>query len=178
VTAGPALVFDNENHYMGGCIAEQLARLGLQVNYATPAGHASAWTVLTDEQPRVYEALAAQGVAIRTIVAVSDFDGRAARLDNIFTGASEEIPCASLVIVGHRAARNELHSALHAARERWTDHGIRNVTCNGDAAAPGAIVHAIQAGALYDRGLDMPHADLPYAIDEPLAAAGELREIA
>jgi len=122
--------------------------------------------------------LAAQGVAIRTIVAVSDFDGRAARLDNIFTGASEEIPRASLVIVGHRAARNELHSALHAARERWTDHGIRNVTCNGDAAAPGAIVHAIQAGALYDRGLDMPHADLPYAIDEPLAAAGELREIA
>ncbi len=180
VTTGPVLVFDYENYYMAGCIAEQLARQGLQVTYATPAGHASAWSILTNEQPRVYEALAAQGVALHTTVAVSGFDGGVARLVNIFTNAAREISCASLVIVGHRSGRDALHSGLHATRETWADHGIRDVTCIGDAAAPGAIVHAIHAGALYARDLDMPPSDMPYALDELFTdpVAGAIREIA
>ena len=41
---GPALVFDFDNYYMGGVLAEHLAAQGIAVTYVTPAGQASAWT--------------------------------------------------------------------------------------------------------------------------------------
>jgi dimethylamine/trimethylamine dehydrogenase len=54
---GPIVVFDYDNYYMGGALAERLARGGAAVSYVTPAGHASAWTIMTNEQPQVHRAL-------------------------------------------------------------------------------------------------------------------------
>ncbi|MGI9287961.1 MAG: NAD(P)-binding protein, partial [Pseudomonadales bacterium] len=51
VPVGPVLIYDFDNYYLGGVIAEHLANQGLKVSYATPAGHASAWTIMTNEQP-------------------------------------------------------------------------------------------------------------------------------
>ncbi|MEK9792201.1 MAG: FAD-dependent oxidoreductase, partial [Halieaceae bacterium] len=44
ISGDRVLVFDYDNYYLGGVIAEHLATLGKQTYYATPAGHASAWT--------------------------------------------------------------------------------------------------------------------------------------
>ncbi|MFT4630646.1 MAG: dimethylamine/trimethylamine dehydrogenase, partial [Dinoroseobacter sp.] len=48
VLEGPVLVYDFDNYYLGGVLAEALADRGLEVSYATPAGHASAWTIMTN----------------------------------------------------------------------------------------------------------------------------------
>ena len=55
---GPTLIFDFDNYYMGGVLTEHLASRGIPVSYATPAGHASAWTIMTNELPLVHRALA------------------------------------------------------------------------------------------------------------------------
>jgi hypothetical protein len=67
VPPGPVVVFDFDNYYMAGAIAEQLAKQGSDVAYVTTAGNASAWTFMTNELPLVHRALRKAGVGIHTL---------------------------------------------------------------------------------------------------------------
>jgi len=58
VPSGPVVVFDFDNYYLAGAIAEQLAKTVGDVSYVTTAGNASAWTFMTNELPLVHRALA------------------------------------------------------------------------------------------------------------------------
>jgi dimethylamine/trimethylamine dehydrogenase len=75
VPEGPIVVFDFDNYYLAGAIAEQLAKLGREVCYVTTAGGVSAWTFMTNEQPLVHRALVKAGVAIHTMQRVTGFSG-------------------------------------------------------------------------------------------------------
>ena len=44
---GPVVVFDFDNYYLGGAVAERLAKHSPDVHYVTTAGNASAWTFMT-----------------------------------------------------------------------------------------------------------------------------------
>ena len=136
---GPTLVFDFDNYYMGGVITEHLAALGVPVSYATPAGQASAWTIMTNELPLVHRALTRRKVTVTTLTTVSAFDGQTATLSQIFTGEQQAHPCRNLVIVGLRLANDDLQKALLAKAEALAAAGIRSVQAIGDALAPGAI---------------------------------------
>src|SRR6202789_188780 len=81
----PLVVFDFDNYYLGGVLAEHLAAAGGPVSYVTPAGHASAWTIMTNEQPQVHRALARANVALHTLSRVHAFDGGTAIGRNQFT---------------------------------------------------------------------------------------------
>jgi dimethylamine/trimethylamine dehydrogenase len=94
VPEGPTLVFDFDNYYMGGVLTEHLAGLGIPVSYATPAGHASAWTIMTNELPLVHRALAQRQVPVTTLHLLSAFDGETATLKHLFTGRSCGSPAA------------------------------------------------------------------------------------
>jgi dimethylamine/trimethylamine dehydrogenase len=166
---GPVAVFDYDNFYMGGCIAEALAARGLAVSYATPAGHASAWTFMTNEQPNVHAALHRRGIPIATRVNIARHVNGTLELADIFTDTRTMINAVSLVIVGARRPRTALHDALQARQIEWREVGVRSVDRIGDALAPGAIVHAVHSGHLYARTLDAPEAALPYKIDHGLA---------
>ena len=48
----------------------------IAVSYVTPAGHASAWTIMSNEQPQIHRALAAAGIALHTLSRVVAFDAR------------------------------------------------------------------------------------------------------
>ena len=167
---GPAVVFDFDNYYMGGCVAELLARRGVATTYVTPAGHASAWTIMSNELPRVHQALAQCGVSIRTLQTVADFDGAELTLADLFTGATSRLDCTTLVVVGMRRPRDELVRALRAMPERLAAAGIRSVDAVGDALVPGAVAHAVYFGHKYARELDEPSGELPYRLDSPVAA--------
>ncbi len=172
VPEGPALVYDFDNFYMGGVIAEHLAARGISVSYATPAGHASAWTIMTNEQPFVHQALHEHGIGLSTLSLLKGFDGQTATLANIFTGAEQAVEARSVVLVGHRTANDELYRRLMSREAAFSDAGIVSVQCIGDALAPGAIVHAVHSGHLHARGLDMTEdpiyqRDIPIAIDPP-----------
>ena len=151
---GPIVVFDFDNYYMGGVLAEELARSGSSVTYVTPAGHASAWTNMTNEQPQVHRALANAGIGLVTLSRVSGFSDEVVVVANLFTGEERQLPCKSLIIVGARAARDELYQSLMQRQQDWVQAGIASVDRIGDALAPGAIAHAVHSGHRFARELD------------------------
>jgi len=176
---GPTLVFDFDSYYMGGVLAEHLSSLGLQVSYATPGGHASAWTIMTNELPLVAQALARRQIAVTTLARLSAFDGEAATLSHVFTGEQTRIPCRSVLIVGQRQPNDELY---HALSERMADliaAGIASVERIGDALAPGAIAHAVHSGHKLARELGSRAPARPYRRDTPFVdAAGSPETLA
>jgi dimethylamine/trimethylamine dehydrogenase len=165
----PVVVYDFDNYYMGSVLAESLARSGSRVSYVTPAGHASAWGIMSNEQPQVHRALFAAGIALHTLSRVTGFERGTVTLANQFTNAEVRLECAALVIVGARLADDTLHAALTARPDQLERAGIRSVTRIGDALAPGAIVHAVYSGHRYARELDADPATLAYRRDAPLA---------
>ncbi|HUE09693.1 MAG TPA: FAD-dependent oxidoreductase, partial [Steroidobacteraceae bacterium] len=169
VPQGPVVVFDFDNYYLAGAIAEQLAKQAGEVSYVTTAGNASAWTFMTNELPLVHRALSKAGVPIHTLKRVTAFDGGAVTLADVYSGTEQRLPCRSLVIVGMRKPEDSLYRALEARGSDLKDAGIATVTRIGDSLAPGAIVHAVHSGHLYAREFDKtaPGAP-PYTRDFPL----------
>ena len=167
----PVVVYDFDNYYMGSVLAEHLAKGGHSVTYVTPAGHASAWGIMSNEQPQVHRALFSAGIALHTLSRVTAFENDTVTLANQFTGSATSLECATLVIVGTRFANDALYTELMAREGEFADAAIRSVTRIGDALAPGALVHAIYSGHRYARELDADPAAVRYRRDAPLAAA-------
>jgi len=164
----PVAVFDFDNYYMGGVLAEHLAKAGHQVAYVTPAGHASAWVIMSNEQPQVHRALANAAVTLHTLSRVTAFEPGELTLANLFTGAETHLACQSLVIVGARFSNDSLYQALVARPDALAAAGIACVTRIGDALAPGALVHAVYSGHRYARELDANPSTLGFRRDTPL----------
>jgi dimethylamine/trimethylamine dehydrogenase len=168
VPQGPVVVFDFDNYYLAGAIAEQLAQSAGDVTYVTTAGNASAWTFMTNELPLVHRALVRANVAIRTLRRVTAFDGDSVTIADVYSGTLERLACRSLVIVGMRKPRDELYQALMARGSDLWDAGIAGIARIGDAFAPGAIVHAVHSGHRYAREFDTVIGDDPYTRDFPV----------
>jgi dimethylamine/trimethylamine dehydrogenase len=168
VPPGPVVVFDFDNYYLAGAVAEQLAIEGGEVSYVTTAGNASAWTFMTNELPLVHRALGKAGVPIHTLHRVKAFDGATATLADVYSGKEKDLACRSLVIVGMRKPRDELYHALLARESELKDAGIASLARIGDSLAPGAIVHAVHGGHRYAREFDSENAEPPYTRDFPL----------
>jgi dimethylamine/trimethylamine dehydrogenase len=166
--AAPIVVFDFDNYYMGSLIAEQVARSASPVTYVTPAGHAAAWGIMTNEQPQVHRALAKAGVELVTMSRISGFTDGEAVIANLFTADERRVPCQSLVIVGLRRADDSLHRELVSRPADLQAAGILSVERIGDALAPGAIVHAVYSGHRYARELDS--VAVAHVRDAPLAS--------
>ena len=165
----PVVVYDFDNYYLGGVLAEHLARGGHSVNYVTPAGHASAWTIMSNEQPQVHRALFSAGVRLHTLSRVAAFADGVVTLANQFTNAEEQLECRTIIIVGTRFANDTLHTELARRTAELEAAGIHSVTRIGDALAPGAIVHAVHSGHRYAQELDADPATLTFRRDAPLA---------
>ncbi|MGF1608213.1 MAG: FAD-dependent oxidoreductase [Kiloniellales bacterium] len=168
---GPIVVFDFDSYTMGGCLTELLAERHGDTSYVTPAGHASDWTILSNELPLVHQALARRGVTIHTLKRVTGFDGARLQLADLFTGETSELPCRALVIVGMRRAEDALFRALAARPDDLRHAGIRSLERIGDALSPGAIVHAVHSGHGYARVLDSDAAEQSYRLDSPIVSA-------
>ena len=168
VPPGPVVVFDFDNYYLAGAVAEKLAIEVGEVSYVTTAGNASAWTFMTNELPLVHRALGNAGVPIHTLHRVTAFDGTTVTLADVYSGKEKALACRSLVIVGMRKPRDELYHALLARESELKDAGIVSVARIGDSLAPGAIVHAVHGGHRYAREFDSETAEPPYTRDFPL----------
>ncbi|NKB39157.1 MAG: NAD(P)-binding protein [Gammaproteobacteria bacterium] len=168
VPEGPILVYDFDNYYLGGVIAEALAREGKEVSYATPAGHASAWTIMTNEQPFIHQTLDKFNIEITTQALLNSFDGSRAVLSNIFTAKQVDQAANSIVIVGLRLPNDGLYHELMKHTDDFDSAGIKSIDRVGDVLAPGALVHAVHSGHQYARDLDQGNASL-YLRDIPIA---------
>ena len=172
---GPVVVFDFDNYYMGSALVEHLAAAGLRVSYATPSGLAAAWSVMTNEQPQTYRALAAAGAEVHTLTRVESFDGEEVTLIDVFTFARRRLPCRALVIVGARLPEDALYRELTARRAERVAAGVASVTRIGDALAPGAIAHAVYSGHRHGRELDAGDDARALRRDAPLRALDHAR---
>jgi dimethylamine/trimethylamine dehydrogenase len=162
------VVFDFDNYYMGSALAEHLARAGHNVSYVTPSGLASAWGVMTNEQPQVYRALAAASVRLHTLARVESFTPGKLTLTHIFTAARAQLPCQTLIIVGARLPNDALYQELMGRREEFPAAGITSVRRIGDALAPGIIAHAVYSGHRYARELDTGEPGRIFRRDAPV----------
>jgi dimethylamine/trimethylamine dehydrogenase len=176
VPEGPVAVFDFDNYYLGTAIAEDLAAKGCAVTYITTAGAASAWTIMTNEQPLIHQALAKRGIAYRTLEIVTGFDGERLQLAQIFTGEPREIAARSLVIVGQRQGGSQIFDELSAMDYRQA--GIASLHLAGDAHAPGAIAHAVYHGHKTARELNHAASAIMVRRDAPFAPRDFIQQLA
>jgi dimethylamine/trimethylamine dehydrogenase len=145
---GPrVVVFDDEHYYLGGVVAELLAREGFHVTLVTPEARVSAWTVNTMEQARIHRRLVEAGIELLTNTVVTAHGDGTARLACAFTGAARQMASDALVSVTFRMPQDRLVGDLQAL-------GFTNVQAVGDALSPGTIADAVHLGRLYAEEFD------------------------
>ena len=158
------VIFYDDEYFMGGVLAELLAREGRQVTLVTPAAHASAWTINTMEQPRIQRRLLELGVTLELSHTLAGAADGGARVECVYTARQRELECESLVLVTSRLPNDGIGEELLARRGEWTAAGISSVRIVGDAYAPGTIANAVWDGHRYAEELDDPEAGdaVPY----------------
>ena len=153
---GHVVVYDDDHYYMGGVLAELLARAGNPVTLVTPAARVSDWTTNTLEQGAIHRRLAGLGVEIvlnRGVLAIG--------ADHVLTNCSytdrqRPMACEAVVVVASREPQDALYRGLLARQADWAEAGILSVKAIGDAEAPGPIAWATYAGHRYAREMDEP----------------------
>jgi dimethylamine/trimethylamine dehydrogenase len=153
---GEVVLFDDDHYYMGGVIAELLAREGCRVTLVTPSAYVSDWTLNTLEQGAIHRRLMEAGVRIVLNTGVAALRADGVETACSYTGATGHIGCGAAVIVASRISDDGLYHDLIARQSDWAGTGIRSVRVIGDACAPGPIAWATYAGHRYARELDMP----------------------
>lgn len=154
--AGRVVLFDDDHYYMGGVLAELLARQGSKVTLVTPSAYVSDWTRNTLEQGAIHRRLVAHGVEIILNRTVLRIDAGSVVTACTYAGAETELPADAVVLVTARRQTDELWQALKTRGDEWVGNGIRSIKVIGDAEAPGPIAWATYAGHRFARELDEP----------------------
>jgi len=147
----PIAIYDDDQYYMAGVLAELLAKSGQSVVMVTPGMEISAWCRLTDEQFRVHQRLDSLGVRFvlnRKLVAIGADHLRVA---DTYTGKEEEVGCGDVLLATGRTPETGLFDALSADGDRLKQAGIRTLARIGDCLVPGAVVHAVYSGHRFAR---------------------------
>jgi dimethylamine/trimethylamine dehydrogenase len=149
--SGPVMIYDDDQYYMGGVLAEKLLAEGHHVILATPGTEISSWTAMTDEQFRVQKSLLSKGLDFVPAHVLSRWLGQGAELACRYTGRRREIECANLLLVTARRPNDALYWDLLANEARLRSAGLKTVARIGDCEAPGALVHATYSGHKFAR---------------------------
>jgi dimethylamine/trimethylamine dehydrogenase len=168
VVSGPVVLFDDDNFYLGGVMAEKLRRDGHAVTLVTTAPCVSSWTENTMEQHRIQARLIELGVDIVTSHNLSAVGEAEVGLACIYAGRPRKLAAACVVMVTSRHPADGLYRALADDPEGLRAAGIKSVRAIGDCDAPATIAAAIHDGHLAARELDEPpqNPDLPFRREE------------
>ena len=150
------VLYDDDEYYLGGVLAELLAREGRQVTLVTEAAYVSAWSMNTMDQPRIQRRLLELGVGIELSHAVVGAAAGEVRIECAYTARGEALACDALVLVTSRLPNDGLGEALLARRGEWAAAGVASVRIVGDAYAPSTIASAVWDGHRFAEELDGP----------------------
>ena len=175
--ASPVVIYDDDHFYMGGVLAEQLRRQGLEVHLVTPAAKVSEWTEQTMEQARIQKRLIELGVHLHINTellqveagqpTLTDPDAQGPltlQLACTWGAPQSTLVCANLLLVTMRDANDQLWQELAAREAEWAAAGICQVVQLGDAYAPSTIAAAVYSGHKAARQLDSAASD-PALVD-------------
>jgi dimethylamine/trimethylamine dehydrogenase len=145
---GPVLIYDDDQAYLGGVLADHLSAAGFEVAIVTPAPVVSPFTETTLEQARVQRRLIERDVAIHANATLVGAHDGMATLACIYSDRTREVPCGTLVLVTERQRDTALFDALARAGS------LRKLELIGDALMPGLIADAVYSGHLAARNFE------------------------
>jgi dimethylamine/trimethylamine dehydrogenase len=162
--AGPVVIFDDDNFYLGGLIAEKLRGEGCEVTLMTTEAMVSAWTVHTKEQHRIQTKVLELGIEVIAKHNLISIEGAEIELVCLYTERRRTIAAASVVMVTSRQPNNDLYLDLMRNSQSISTAGIASIQAIGDCDVPSTIAAAIHDGHRVARELDAPPADpdLPF----------------
>ena len=149
----PVVIYDSDQYYMGGVLAEALKLRGLEVALVTPGSVVSAFTELSLEQGRIQAKLHDLGVEIVPLHSLTRIGAEAVELSYAYGGPPTRRAAASVVLVTTLAPGDALYRALADRQAAWADHGLRRVTRIGDCFGPGPVAQAVWSGHKFARTL-------------------------
>jgi dimethylamine/trimethylamine dehydrogenase len=149
--AKDVVLFDDDHYYMGGVLAELLAREDHKVTLVTPAPVASSFTKASLEQKAIQERLLKHGIKIIANQAVVGIGADHVSLECVFTGERSPLAAGSVVLVTARSPVDGLWQALSAA-------GLP-ASRAGDCYGPGTIAAAVHSGRRFAEDFGRPEID-------------------
>jgi dimethylamine/trimethylamine dehydrogenase len=149
--ARDVVLFDDDHYYMGGVLAELLAREDHKVTLVTPAPVASSFTKASLEQKAIQERLLKHGIKIIANQAVVGIGADHVSLECVFTGERSPLAAGSVVLVTARSPVDGLWQALSAA-------GLP-ASRAGDCYGPGTIAAAVHSGRRFAEDFGRPEID-------------------
>jgi dimethylamine/trimethylamine dehydrogenase len=141
-------IYDDDHYYMGGVLAELLARHGCQVSLVTPAPLISYWSQFTLEQEHIQHKLMQLGVQLYTQHVLSQIEHDCVRLINTVSGKALELQRDGVVLVSDRISSDSMYYELKPA---LAERNIQSLRLIGDAEAPNIIAQAVFSGHLAAR---------------------------
>ena len=144
----PLVIYDDDQGYLAGVIADHLSSLGHNVTFVTPASIVSPWTVTTLEQQRVQKSLLNQKVNIISNKTISSVNGDYLEVRCIYTNEATELACKTLILVTERLPNITLYQQLLQQASLGSETPKRHIELIGDALAPGLIADAVFSGHL------------------------------
>ena len=154
----PLVIYDDEQGYLAGVLADHLMAKNIEVVFVTPASVVSPWTDSTLEQKRVQAALISSGVKIMCNQSISKIENSTAQLECAYTGSITELPCETIVMVTERISDTTLYDSL--VQNNLEGKTQYNVQIIGDAEAPGLIADAVYLGHLAAQNFEADEADI------------------
>ena len=144
----PLVIYDDDQGYLAGVIADHLSSLGHNVTFVTPASIVSPWTVSTLEQQRIQKSLLNQNVNIISNKIISSVNGDNLEMRCIYTNEATELACKTLILVTERLPNITLYQQLVQQASIDSEAPKRHLELIGDALAPGLIADAVFSGHL------------------------------
>ncbi len=161
---GPIVIYDDEQGYFAGVLADHLSANGCNVNFVTPASVVSPWTGSTLEQARVQRALLKQGVEIICNKTIASGDGQSLVSQCVFTGNKKTIDCKTIIMVTERVPNCSLYDELIKQEEPRGGDSKKYIKLIGDAEAPGLIADSIFSGRLAAENFETSEIEIESAI--------------
>jgi dimethylamine/trimethylamine dehydrogenase len=147
-------LYDDDHYYMGGVLAELLAKDGYDVHLVTPAAQVSSWSFHTLELAKVNRRVLEAGVTVHCTSAVVSIGADHVTCANAYTQQESELAADSVVLVTARLPEESLLLSLTEA----AGTGLVSVRGIGDAWVPGTIAAAVWSGRRFAEEFD---AELP-----------------
>ena len=165
--AGPVLLYDDDNFYLASVLAEVLAGRGLEVHFVTPDDVIAGWTANTLDYRHIQKRLRKLGIHLHTAKSLLAFDGRRAELACTWSDDSIHLDVKAVVSVTMRLPDDALYQGLLTRESEWQAAGIAQVSCIGDALAPGLIAHAVYAGHRFAQEFEAAAGENGDSVDVP-----------
>ena len=156
----PIVIYDDEQGYLAGVVADHLSAEGVKITFVTPASMVSPWTDSTLEQARVQRALLKQGVEVICNKTIVSGDGQSLIGQCVFTGNKIIIPCKTIIMVTERIPNCSLYDQLIEQEEALGENSKKYIKLIGDAEAPGLIADSIFSGHLAAESFETPEIEI------------------